>query len=286
MDSTRALPYLARDRLGEIRLRSVRELSDLRGRVAAVVGGAGHIGRTAAGVLAELGARVAVIDVDTRGARQVAEDLERRHGAQSTALDLDLADETSARATPARVAEALGGLDILMNVAALVGTTPLPGWTCAFEQQSAETWRRALEVNLTGPFVLVQAAVPFLARSGHGSIINVGSIYGIVGGDPALYVGTSMGQPAAYAASKGGLLQLTRWLATMLAPRIRVNAISPGGVWRSQPEVFRERYEARTPLARMAVEEDLAGAVAFLASDLSAYVTGQNVVVDGGFTAW
>ena len=173
-----------------------------------------------------------------------------------------------------------------MNVAALVGSTALPGWACAFEEQRADTWRRALEVNLTGPFVLTQAAAPLLAASGRGSIINLGSIYGIVAPDPALYTGTSMGSPAAYAASKGGLLQLTRWLATMLAPRIRVNAISPGGVWRSQPDAFRTRYEARTPLGRMAREEDLAGAVAFLASDLSAYVTGQNLVVDGGFTAW
>jgi len=95
-----------------------------------------------------------------------------------------------------------------------------------------------------------------------------------------------MANPAGYNASKGGVLQLTRYLATVLAPRTRVNAISPGGVWRQQPDVFRQRYEARTPLARMAAEEDLKGAVAYLASDLSAYVTGQNLVVDGGWTAW
>jgi len=102
----------------------------------------------------------------------------------------------------------------------------------------------------------------------------------------SLYEGTKMANPAGYNASKGGLLQLTRYLATIMAPKIRVNAISPGGVWRNQPESFKRRYEKRTPLRRMACEEDMKGAVAYLAGDLSAYVTGHNLVVDGGWTAW
>jgi NAD(P)-dependent dehydrogenase (short-subunit alcohol dehydrogenase family) len=101
-----------------------------------------------------------------------------------------------------------------------------------------------------------------------------------------LYEGTDIQNPAGYSAAKGGLLQLTRYLATVLAPDIRINAISPGGVWRDQPEAFHQRYVARTPMGRMATEEDLKGAVAYLASDLSAYVTGQNLSVDGGWTAW
>ena len=102
----------------------------------------------------------------------------------------------------------------------------------------------------------------------------------------ALYDGTDLGNPAAYAASKGGLLQLTRWMATVLAPSVRVNAITPGGIWRQQPDRFVRRYEASTPLGRMANEEDFKGAVAYLASDLSGYVTGHNLVVDGGWTIW
>ena len=122
--------------------------------------------------------------------------------------------------------------------------------------------------------------------SGHGSVIFFSSIYGLVGPDMRLYEDTDMASPAGYPASKGGLLQLARYLATVLAPRIRVNTISPGGVWRNQPEAFHQRYVYRTPLGRMATEEDLKGAVAYLASDLSAYVTGQNLGVDGGWTAW
>ena len=119
-----------------------------------------------------------------------------------------------------------------------------------------------------------------------GAIINVASIYGQLGPDWSLYEGTQMANPAAYAASKGGLIQLTRWLATTLSPTVRVNAISPGGVKRGQPQAFVERYEARTPLARMAQEQDFKGAIGFLASDLSEYMTGQILNVDGGFSAW
>jgi NAD(P)-dependent dehydrogenase (short-subunit alcohol dehydrogenase family) len=133
---------------------------------------------------------------------------------------------------------------------------------------------------------MAQEARAALLASGHGSVILLASIYGLVGPDPTLYADTGLANPAAYGVSKGGIIQLTRYLATVMAPRVRVNAIAPGGVWREQPDVFRERYEARTPLRRMAVEEDLKGAVAYLASDLSSYVTGHTLVVDGGWTAW
>jgi NAD(P)-dependent dehydrogenase (short-subunit alcohol dehydrogenase family) len=147
-------------------------------------------------------------------------------------------------------------------------------------------WRLALEVNLTAPFILTQIFADALAESGHGSVINVASIYGMVGPDMRLYEDTTLGNAAAYGASKGGLLQLTRWLATVMAPHVRINAITPGGLWRDQPEVFVNRYVERAPLKRMGSEEDFKGAAAYLSSDLSAYVTGQNIVVDGGWTTW
>jgi NAD(P)-dependent dehydrogenase (short-subunit alcohol dehydrogenase family) len=143
-----------------------------------------------------------------------------------------------------------------------------------------------LEVNLTAVFDLCKGLAPLMRASGYGSIINIASIYAVNGPDYSLYEGLDMGNPAAYAASKGGLLQLTRWLSTTMAPEVRVNAVSPGGVLRGQPEEFVERYQARTPLGRMASEEDFKGVIAFLASNLSAYVTGQNIVVDGGWTIW
>ncbi len=268
------------------RARSFCELASLEGRVALVTGGAGHIGRHAAACLAELGARVAIVDLDAEACNATARKIGEKWGNEAAGFDADIEDEASVRDLPRRVRDRLARLDILVNCAALVGTSGLEGWAVDFEKQSPDTWRRALETNLTGPFCLAQAAAGDLRASGHGAIVNVASIYGLVGPDWRLYEDTDMGNPAAYAASKGGLIQLTRWLATTLAPEVRVNAIAPGGVFRATSEPFLSRYVAKTPLGRMAGEEDFKGAIGFLASDLSAYVTGQCLAVDGGWTAW
>jgi NAD(P)-dependent dehydrogenase (short-subunit alcohol dehydrogenase family) len=263
-------------------MRPISELSSLAGRRALVVGGAGHLGAAVAETLAELGARVAVCDLDESSARGVAD----RLGPDAVALEADLRDEASARAAVSESVERLGGLEILVHAAALVGSADRGGWAVPFPEQSLAAWDDALRINLSSAFVLTQAAAGELARSGHGSVILFGSIYARVGPDPSLYEGTSMANPVAYGVGKGGILQLMRYLATTLAPAVRVNAISPGGVDRGQPDVFRTRYSERTPLGRLATEEDVKGAVAFLASDLSAYVTGHDLVVDGGWTTW
>lgn len=267
-------------------MKSLKELANLDGRVALITGGAGHIGSAMCEALAELGARIIVLDTAQASCYTEADRLHHMFDVDTLPLVVDLSDENAVRQTPVAVLKRFGRLDILINCAALVGTSALKGWTTPFIDQQSDTWRLALEVNLTAPFVLTQACAEALVASGHGSVINVGSIYGMVGPDVRLYEGTSMGNAVAYGASKGGLLQLTRWLATVLAPHIRVNAITPGGVWRNQPEAFHNRYVARTPLKRMGSEEDFKGAVAYLASDLSAYVTGHNLVVDGGWIAW
>lgn len=163
---------------------------------------------------------------------------------------------------------------------------PLPGWTSDVVHQSTATWRRALEVNLTAAFTLTRECIPALREGGFGSVVFTGSTYGLVGPDWGVYEGTDMGNSAAYAVSKGGVSQMARWFATTLAPAVRVNTLVPGGVERGQPASFVSRYEARTPMARMAVEEDYKGPIVFLMSDLSRYVTGHDLVVDGGWTAW
>lgn len=264
------IPAHAPTTIGRVAMRTLRELGDLSGRRALVAGGAGHLGRACVEGLAELGAATLVVDRD----------------GGAGAIPADLADERETRRAVRESAERLGGLDVLVHCAALVGSDDLPGWSVPFAEQTVEAWEAALRVNLTSAFVLVHEAREELARSGRGSVVLFGSIYGLVGPDACLYEGTGMANPTAYGASKGGLLQLVRYLATTLAPHVRVNAISPGGVERGQPELFQERYRARAPLRRMATEEDVKGALAFLASDLSAYVTGHNLVVDGGWTAW
>ena len=259
---------------------------DLSGRNALLTGGAGHIGLAVGETLVELGATVSILDMDAALCQERVATLSRLRENCAIAVPCDLSDEGATRRAVRDTIDQLDGLDILVHCAAYVGTTQVPGWAVPFEQQTVDTWDAAMRVNLTSAFTMVQEAREALADSGNGSVIFFISTYGLVGPDMSLYEGTSMNQPAAYAASKGGLLQFTRWLATMLAPAIRVNAVTPGGVWRDQPEVFHQRYVARTPLGRMAAEEDLKGAIAYLSSDLSAYVTGQNLVVDGGWTAW
>ncbi len=259
---------------------------NLAGRTVAITGGAGHIGRAMASALAELGASVAVVDLQADACQETVDWLVNGYGVEAEAFPANLADEPAVRELPGKVAGRFGGLDVLVNCAAFVGTSGLEGWVVPFEEQSSDTWRKALEVNLTSVFTLTQSAAPLLKESGCGSIINVASIYGVYGPDLRLYEGTSMGNPAAYAASKGGLIQFTRWCSTVLAPHIRVNSLSPGGVFRGQNQCFVDRYVERTPLNRMASEEDFKGAVCFLASDLSAYVTGQNIMVDGGWGVW
>jgi NAD(P)-dependent dehydrogenase (short-subunit alcohol dehydrogenase family) len=268
------------------RMRKLTELMDLKGRVALVIGGAGHIGTAFCESLAELGAEIAVHDINAEQAERKAGEISDDFKVKSLGIGGNLLDEKETEKIIPKTLEKFGRLDILIHTAAFVGTTNFPGWAVPFEEQSYAAFESALRVNLTSAFLLAKEAKEPLATTGNGSIILVSSTYGLVGPDFSLYEGTKMANPAGYGASKGGILQLTRYLATLLAPLIRVNAITPGGVFRNQAEVFVDRYVKKTPMGRMAVEEDFKGAAAYLASDLSRYVTGQNLVVDGGFTAW
>jgi len=268
-------------------MKSLRELMDLNKRVAIVTGGAGCIGFALAESLAELGSNIVLLDINKEQVVEKAKNIKDTYNVETLPLCVDLANDKEIREVPSIVINKFGSIDILINCAALIGTSGLDGWVVPFEKQKVDTWRKALEINLTAVFLLVQGCRQALIDSKHGSVINIGSIYGVVGPDMRLYEGVDhMGNPAAYAASKGGLLQFTRWLATVLAPSVRVNSISPGGIFRDHKDPFFSRYIERTPLKRMGREEDLKGAVAYLASDLSSYVTGQNLMVDGGWTAW
>lgn len=267
-------------------MKTIKELLALTERKALLTGGAGNIGLAISQALVEMGAVVAIADLEEKACQARADELNKLGPGRAWALPVNLLEEQSTRQAVQTAIRQEGGLDILIHCAAFVGTTDFPGWAVPFNQQSLAAWDAALRVNLSAAFIMTQEAQPALKASGHGSIILVSSIYGMVGPDMSLYAGTAMANPAGYGASKAGLLQLARFLATVLAPTIRVNTITPGGIWRNQPDQFVSRYEKRTPLGRMGVEEDIKGAAAYLASDLSSYVTGQNLVVDGGWTIW
>jgi len=265
---------------------TLRELSDMTGRRVLITGGAGHLGRVMAEALAELGADIILLDQHGADFKEIKNDLINKWNVKCFTIECDLESEEERNQAINQIKSDGIGLDSLINNAAFVGESNLEGWVTPFEEQSIGIWRRALEVNLTAAFHLCQAFMDELSSAPDGNIINITSIYGQSGPDWSLYEGTSMGNPAAYSVSKGGLAQMTRWLATTLAPDVRVNAISPGGVFRNQPEIFVSRYEERTPVGRMASVEDFKGATAFLASSLSSYVTGQVLTVDGGWTVW
>ncbi len=267
-------------------MRTIHDLMNLRGRTALITGGAGHLGAAFGAALAECGAAIAVLDIQPEHCQKIADDLATKYTVKTLPLPMDLQDEAALKTVPETVAAHLGRLDILVNCAMMTRSPQPEVWDKPFEQQTSLNWRLEIEINLTAAMILTQACLPLLRESGHGSIINISSIYGMVAPDFRVYAGTDMGSNLGYAMSKGGLVQATRYLAAALAPHTRVNAITPGGIWRNQNAAFVQNYEQRTPLGRMATEEDLIGAVVYLASDLSAYVTGQNVVVDGGWTVW
>ncbi|WP_199911732.1 SDR family oxidoreductase [Dongshaea marina] len=260
--------------------KTLDKLADLSSRVALVTGGAGHLGRLCCNLLVEQGAKVIAID-----RQEALQNVVFHDGITPIALEL-ASIEAEGELLLQKIERDFGRLDILVNNAAFVGTSELQGWSTSFAEQSIESWRACLEVNLTATFALSQLFYPLLSVREKGVIVNIGSIYGEVGPDWSLYEGTQMANPAAYAASKGGLHQLTRWLATTLAPKVRANTLVPGGIFRYQPKSFVDAYCQRTPLRRMAKEEDLAGPLLFLCSDMSCYMTGARLDVDGGWQAW
>ncbi len=267
-------------------MKNISQLMELKGRKALITGAAGHIGGAIAKALAEMGADLILVDKAGSNYASLLSDIAAKFVVNVEIIDCDLEVESERADLINKVRLHNHELSILVNNAAFVGTANLSGWAVKFEDQTLDTWRRAMEVNVAAVFDLCKGLMPLLRVSDGASIVNMGSIYGSLAPDYSLYEGTSMGNPAAGGASKGALIQLTRWLATTVAPEVRVNSVSPGGVFRNQPKVFVDRYIAKTPLRRMAIEEDLLGVIAFLCSDLSSYVTGQDIIVDGGWSVW
>jgi NAD(P)-dependent dehydrogenase (short-subunit alcohol dehydrogenase family) len=252
----------------------------LNGRVALVTGGAGPLfGSSISSALAEAGATVVTASRTLESNLDYAASL-RAAGWDAHGMALDICDPASITALRNGVLERFGRLDVLVNSA-----LTREGHAGGFEEQTAAHWTAAAQGDMTGLFLLCQAFAPEMARRGRGSIINIASIYGVVSNDPTLYEGTDMRQPPTYPFVKGGMLQFTRYLAAYLGKSgVRANCISPGGYFNHQPEAFVRRYSERVPLGRMMDHDDLKGAVVFLASDASSYITGENLMVDGGWT--
>ncbi len=244
-----------------------------------VTGALGNVGRV---LCKQLGGRgITVIATD----RDDFPELSSAGWGKSAAwVTADLESDADRRRLVAQVKSmTTGSLGIVHN-ASFVGDTDLQGWVGPLESLSSETWNRALEVGLTASFSVTRDLATELRQSEGSAVVHVSSIYSRLAPDWHLYEGTAMGNPPAYGVAKAGLEQLTRWLATTLSPHVRVNAVAPGGLARNQPADFVEKYKAKVPLRRMGTEEDVVKAILFLLSSNAAYITGQTLVVDGGYS--
>jgi NAD(P)-dependent dehydrogenase (short-subunit alcohol dehydrogenase family) len=265
------------------------ELFSLKNKTAIVTGALGLIGRRHCEALAQAGANVVVADLNGEQAKQFAAQL----GEQHIGISVDVTSKDSLNAARDIIVEKYGSIDVLVNNAAINDMFENPamaGELSAFENYPLDAFQKSLDVNITGVFLCSQIFGTVMAEQGNGSIINLASTYGIVGPDQSIYR-TECGEQkfyksAVYPVTKGAVINFTRFLAAYWGNKgVRVNTLSPGGVENSQDEFFIQNYSAKTLLGRMAQSSDYQGALIFLASDASAYMTGANLVVDGGWTA-
>jgi NAD(P)-dependent dehydrogenase (short-subunit alcohol dehydrogenase family) len=259
-------------------------LFGLEGQVAVVVGGAGRIGRALCRALAEAGAAVCVFDRDGHAAESLAAQLARETARPVLAHGADATQPEELKQAVEHITRRLGPPRILVNSAQFRGQG---FYSSSVDDYPLEAWDQVLSVNLTGVHLACQAFGRSMARHGGGAIVNLASTYGVVSPDPRIYGQSGVNSPVSYAASKAGVIQLTRYLAVHWRDRqIRVNCLVPGGVYDHQDDEFVQHYCQRTPLGRMARAEDYQGAVLFMVSPASQYMTGSVVTVDGGWTAW
>lgn len=259
-------------------------------KVIVVTGGTGVLGSLYCRQLAEAGAQVVVADLDMSKCRALAAEITAQTGRRAEGISVDLSDEQSVIAWANAVFSIFGKVDVLINNAA----TKSPDFFAPLERFPLDDWNKVMAVNVTGMFLAMREIGAVMAKNGHGSIINISSIYGIVGPDQRIYEGSwyeelggAINTPLIYSATKGAVVAMSRYLATYWGSKgVRTNTLTPGGVSSGQNGVFHQKYSDRVPMGRMADAEEMVGALIFLASDASSYVNGQNIIVDGGWTAW
>ena len=267
------------------------ELFSLANKVVVVTGGAGLLGQVFCQALVDVGAHVAIVDLDLESAETVAKRINKSDAQRVIAVGSDITSPESVTQMVANVVKQLGRIDVLVNNAASKGSS-LDAFFESFEDYSLKTWREVMSVNIDGLFLVAQAVGKQMKKQGGGSIIQTSSIYGVVAPDQRIYEGSEyngrpINTPAVYSASKSAVNGLTNYLATYWASsKIRVNSLTPGGIASGQNSEFNKKYSNRVPLGRMGEATELVGALIYLASDASSYVTGQNLIVDGGLSAW
>jgi NAD(P)-dependent dehydrogenase (short-subunit alcohol dehydrogenase family) len=266
------------------------ELFSLKDKVAIITGALGLIGKNHCFALSEAGANIVVCDLDELKCQEFAKSLTTK----SIGIGVNITNKSSIENLKDKTIKEFGKIDILVNNAAINDMFENPQAAAEksmFENYPIDMWQKSLDVNVTGTFLCSQVIGTEMAKAGQGSIINIASTYGIVGPDQSIYKkpdgSQSFYKSPAYPATKGAIINFTRFLAAYWGPKgVRVNTLSPGGVENNQDEYFIKNYSDKTMLGSMAAPDDYKGAIVFLASDASSYMTGANLIVDGGWTAW
>jgi NAD(P)-dependent dehydrogenase (short-subunit alcohol dehydrogenase family) len=263
------------------------QLFRLDNRVAIITGAAGLLGEQHAVALSDFGAHLVLADIKRGPCVALAQRLETKNRIKALGLNCDVTQKPSWEEVLSEALRRFGHVDILLNNAAFTTESRSESYGAPFPDFPLEDWYQILGVNLTGAFLGCQVVGRQMLQQGSGSIINVASLYGVVSPNHRMYPGTGIHQPVAYTVSKSGVIALTRYLATLWADRgVRVNSITPGGIYNQHTAAFTERYANLSPMGRMASKDEMRGAIVYLASEASAYCTGHNLVVDGGWTAW
>jgi len=269
-----------------------KEKFELKGKTAVVTGGIGILGKHFCRGLAEFGANIAVIDLDEKLVRDFAKELSSQFSIKAIGIQCDITNPMHVQSMVDHVVEEFGEVHILLNNAASKSAN-LDAFFAPFEDYQLDEWRKVMSVNIDGMFLVAQAVGKQMLKQGKGgSIIQTSSIYGIMAPDQRIYegsqyMGRNINTPAVYSASKAAVIGLTKYLAAYWGKeRIRVNAIVPGGNQSGQNQHFIERYSTRVPMGRMGNPDEMVGAVIYLASDASSYITGQELVIDGGLSTW
>jgi NAD(P)-dependent dehydrogenase (short-subunit alcohol dehydrogenase family) len=260
-----------------------REKFELKDKVVVISGACGLIGRAFCEAAAQFGAHIVMADIAASEPEKAAAQLEERHGRKMLGVALDVANRAEVKQLLQKTLDTFGRVNGLVNAHQNKSHLKFE----PFEDVSDDNWDTVIHINLKGTFLLCQVIGSHMAAHGGGSVINIPSTYSVVAPNQNLYKGTSLGCPAAYSASKGGIDALSRYLASYWAARgVRVNMITPHGVWNNHEPQFEKNFAGFSPMQRLSYSHEVAGAMVYLLSDASSYVTGDNLLVEGGWTVW
>ncbi|MBP2283035.1 NAD(P)-dependent dehydrogenase (short-subunit alcohol dehydrogenase family) [Flavobacterium sp. CG_23.5] len=263
-----------------------KNLFDLTGKIALITGGAGLLATEHAIALHEYGAKIIFTDVNFEICNEKAIVLKEQN-IDVEVLKLDVTSKENWIEVTKQIISKFGRIDILVNNAGFTNQNKTSSFDKEFENFPLEDWNAIMNVNLTGAFLGCQIVGAEMLKQGNGSIINIASLYGVVSPNHKIYEGTEIRQPVAYSVSKNGVIALTKYVATLWAKKgVRVNSLTPGGIFNNHDGLFLERFEQLNPIGRMSQKEELRGGIVYLASDASSHVVGHNLIIDGGWTVW